>query len=570
MAGGALRYRSTRSGAAPVSSARALLEGLAPDGGLYLPERLPPLDPRVLSEEPLSYPELAYLVLRPWFPDLPEEGLRAALRASASRFETEEVAPLVSRGGFHFLELFRGPTLAFKDLALTLLGDLFALAAGAEAGLGGWPAAAAARTAAPPGGARAAPSASGASGGEEILVLVATSGDTGKAALEGLAGRPGIRVAVFYPSEGVSPVQRLQMTSHDAANAYVAAIRGNFDDAQAGVKALFAEAADPSSPFARGLAARRLRLSSANSINVGRLAPQLVYWVKAWRDLRARGLLGPSGGMDVAVPTGNFGDILAAWYAKRAGLPIGTLLSASNRNRVLADFFRTGVYDRARPFYRTESPSMDILVSSNLERLLFHATGEDPARTAALAASLASRGRFELQGAERDRIGDFRGAWADEAEAAAAARRLHEASGYVVDPHTAVALAAASSLAGADPVVVAATASPFKFPVTTARALGLDLGAAGPDGAAAAPAGGAMASGAAGGAADAKVAGAAGGSCADPAAELDAAEALSRAAGLPLPAALRDLRGKPAVHGDLLEPGDMRAAVLAFATKELP
>lgn len=207
---------------------------------------------------------------------------------------------------------------------------------------------------------------------------------------------------------------------------------------------------------------------------------------------------------------------------------------------------------------------MDILVSSNLERLLFHAMGEDPARTAALAASLASRGRFELRGAERDRIGDFRGAWADEAEAAAAARRLHAASGYVVDPHTAVALAAASSLAGADPVVVAATASTFKFPVTTARALGLDLGAA------AAPAGGAMASGAAGGAADAKVAGAAGGSCADPAAELDAAEALSRAAGLPLPAALRDLRGKPAVHGDLLEPGDMRAAVLAFATKELP
>ena len=564
MAGGALRYRSTRSGAAPVPSARALLEGLAPDGGLYLPERLPPLDPRVLSEEPLSYPELAYLVLRPWFPDLPEEGLRAALRASASRFETEEVAPLVSRGGFHFLELFRGPTLAFKDLALTLLGDLFALAAVAEAGAGGR-----SEDAVPPAGLRTAASAaaggpSGAPGGEDILVLVATSGDTGKAALEGLAGRPGVRVAVFYPSEGVSPVQRLQMTSHAAANAYVAAIRGNFDDAQAGVKALFAEAADPSSPFARGLAARRLRLSSANSINVGRLAPQLVYWVKAWRDLRARGLLGPSGGMDVAVPTGNFGDILAAWYAKRAGLPIGTLLSASNRNRVLADFFRTGVYDRARPFYRTESPSMDILVSSNLERLLFHATGEDPARTAALAASLASRGRFELQGAERDRIGDFRGAWADEAEAAAAARRLHEASGYVVDPHTAVALAAASSLAGADPVVVAATASPFKFPVTTARALGLDLGAA------AAPAGGAMASGAAGGAADAKVAGAAGGSCADPAAELDAAEALSRAAGLPLPAALRDLRGKPAVHGDLLEPGDMRAAVLAFATKELP
>ena len=549
MAGGALRYRSTRSGAASVSSARALLEGLAPDGGLYLPERLPPLDPRVLSEEPLSYPELAYLVLRPWFPDLPEEGLRAALRASASRFETEEVAPLVSRGGFHFLELFRGPTLAFKDLALTLLGDLFALAAVAEAGAGGR-----SEDAVPPAGLRTAASAaaggpSGAPGGEDILVLVATSGDTGKAALEGLAGRPGVRVAVFYPSEGVSPVQRLQMTSHDAANAYVAAIRGNFDDAQAGVKALFAEAADPSSPFARGLAARRLRLSSANSINVGRLAPQLVYWVKAWRDLRARGLLGPSGGMDVAVPTGNFGDILAAWYAKRAGLPIGTLLSASNRNRVLADFFRTGVYDRARPFYRTESPSMDILVSSNLERLLFHATEEDPARTAALAASLATRGRFELQGAERDRLGDFRGAWADEAEAAAAARRLYEASGYVVDPHTAVALATASSLAGADPVVVAATASPFKFPVTTARALGLDLGAA------AAPAGVATASGVPG---------------ADPAAELDAAEALSRAAGLPLPAALGDLRGKPAVHGDLLEPGDMGAVVLAFAAKELP
>jgi len=290
MAGGALRYRSTRSGAAPVSSARALLEGLAPDGGLYLPERIPPLDPRVLSEEPLSYPELAYLVLRPWFPDLPEEGLRAALRASASRFETEEVAPLVSRGGFHFLELFKGPTLAFKDLALTLLGDLFALAAVAEA-----EAKTAAEDAVPPAGLRTAASAaaggpSGAPGGEDILVLVATSGDTGKAALEGLAGRPGVRVAVFYPSEGVSPVQRLQMTSHDAANAYVAAIRGNFDDAQAGVKALFAEAADPSSPFARGLAARRLRLSSANSINVGRLAPQLELAVGTKVEGRARQL----------------------------------------------------------------------------------------------------------------------------------------------------------------------------------------------------------------------------------------------------------------------------------------
>lgn len=499
-------YRSTRSDRAPVSAELALLEGLAPDGGLYVPTALPRLDPAVLSQKKLSYAELSYLVLKPFLPSFSPEGLKAAFAEQSERFPECGPAPLAFKGGLAFLELYRGPTLAFKDLALTLMGSLMGLAReklGIE---------------------------------EEIVILVATSGDTGKAALEGLArpGRParGIRVVVFYPSEGVSPVQKLQMTSHDAPGAKVIGIRGNFDDAQRGVKAIFAN--PEAAAFAAG---HGMRLSSANSINIARLLPQIVYYVSAWRDMRDAGALGREGSLDVAVPTGNFGNILAAWYAKRMGLPLGRLICASNRNRVLADFFDRGRYDAKRPFYKTESPSMDILVSSNLERLVFEATGSNPGRTAALMRSLAEKGGYELEAAEAAGLSDFRSGWADEAAAAVSSRRLFEGSGYLIDPHTAVAVSVLEAMRERTgelrPTLVTSTASPFKFPISVARAIGL------------------------GGRWDEDQGGALSGTAA--LRELDAAELLAKAAGIELPPAIASLRSARELHSSVVEVAAMQA-----------
>jgi threonine synthase len=329
------------------------------------------------------------------------------------------------------------------------------------------------------------------------------------------------------------------MTSHDAPGATVIGIKGNFDDAQRGVKAIFA------SPVAAAFAkSRGMRLSSANSINVARLIPQIVYYVSAWRDMRKEGALGPDGIMDVAVPTGNFGNILAAWYAKRMGLPIGRLYCASNRNRVLADFFGEGRYDRNRPFYKTESPSMDILVSSNLERLVFHATGEDPIRTAALMRELSEKGSYALSKAESSILSDFRAGWADEAEAGAAARRLFEEERYLLDPHTAVAVAVLEKLRARSgerrATLVAATASPFKFPESVARAIG--LGSAGV------------------GAGDGR---------SGVLRELDLAQRIADAAGVELPAAAAALRTAPVVHEKIVETAAMEAAMEAALSKPL-
>jgi threonine synthase len=503
-------YRSTRSDRAAVPPEQALIDGIAPDGGLYVPGSLPRLDPAILATGELSYPELSYLLLTPFFPGFAEPELKSALAAQAERFPVRDPAPLKVVGDRGFLELYHGPTLAFKDFALSLMGSLMGMAK-RKLGLD-----------------------------EEIVILVATSGDTGKAALEGLArpGRPagGIRVVVYYPSEGVSPVQRLQMTSHDAPGAAVIGIRGNFDDAQRGVKAIFAN------PDAAAFAAKRgMRFSSANSINIARLLPQIAYYVWGWRSMRAAGALGRDSVMDVAVPTGNFGNILAAWYAKRMGLPIGRLICASNRNKVLADFFGERKYDRNRPFYKTESPSMDILVSSNLERLVFHATGEDPVRTADLMARLASKGSYELSDSEADTLSEFRSGWADEAAAAAAARKLFEQSHYLVDPHTAVAVAVLDSMRSESgerrPTLVASTASPFKFPVSAARAIGLEPPAAADDTAPGVRSReGAMR-------------------------DLDLAERLAEAAGLALPSAVAALRNAPELHSTVVDVSEMERAL---------
>jgi threonine synthase len=506
-------YRSTRSDRAAVPAEQALIDGIAPDGGLYVPDSLPRLPPAILEPGELSYPELSYLLLKPFFPGFAEADLREALVAQAERFPASGPAPLSLFGNRGFLELYHGPTLAFKDFALSLMGSLMGIA---KRKLGF---------------------------DEEIVILVATSGDTGKAALEGLArsGRPagGIRVVVFYPSEGVSPVQRLQMTSHDAPGASVIGIRGNFDDAQRGVKAIFAN------PAAAAFVARRgMRFSSANSINIARLLPQIVYYAWGWRSMRAAGALGPEGTMDVAVPTGNFGNILAAWYAKRMGLPLGRLICASNRNKVLADFFGESKYDRNRPFYKTESPSMDILVSSNLERLVFHATGEDPARTAALMAELSGKGSYELSKFEAAALSDFRAGWADEAAASAAARRLFSEFHYLVDPHTAVAVAVLDELRSKSgetrPTLVVSTASPFKFPVSSAGAIGLELPPASGEASAAFPVRG---------------------SREDAMRDLDLAARLAEAAGLELPAAVLALRDAPELHSTIVDVADMEGAL---------
>ena len=496
-----IMYRSTRSDVEPVPASRALLAGLAPDRGLFVPTEYPRLSAAALDPNcPLSYAELALDVLGPYFPEFETSKLGAVLSAAAARFDTADVAPLVEAGGVRYLELFHGPTLAFKDLALTAFGGLLSLAREA-AGMRG-----------------------------ELLVLTATSGDTGKAALAGLAGVPGVRVAVFYPMRGVSPIQRLMMTTHDAPGAAVIAVEGTFDDAQRGVKELFG------SPSARArLAALGLVPSSANSINVGRLLPQVVYYVAAWRELSRNGALNPGQALDVAVPTGNFGDILAARYAKAMGLPLGRLAVASNRNAVVADFFGSGIYDRNRPFHVTDSPSMDILVSSNLERLLFEASGRDAARTADLMRDLSASGRYEVSAAERAAMADFAAGTADDDAAADEIGRVFRQTGYLMDPHTATASAVRRNLVErgqlSENALVVSTASPFKFPAAVARAIGLD---------------------------------------AENVDEIELAARLAERAGLALPPQVGALRTLPVRHTVVVPPQGMEAALFRFAEGGAP
>jgi threonine synthase len=513
---------------------------MPPDGGLYAPTRLPPLPRRVFDPAPLSYAELASLVLAPFFPDWDKSALdgilekaygRGAAGAKAPYFDCPEVAPLVllpmpgegSGQALYLLELFHGRTCAFKDLALSVLGGLLRESLdrlGRE---------------------------------ESILVLTATSGDTGSAALEGLSGVEGIHTAVFYPSGGTSEIQRLQMTTVSAERRFVAGVAGNFDEAQGAVKRIFERAARGEGPLAGALAtgsrvgpSARPRLSSANSINIGRLLPQIVYYVAAWRDLAARGALGPGDLMHVAVPTGNFGDILAARYAKEMGLPIGRLICASNANKVLADFFETGIYDRRRELLKTESPSMDILVSSNLERLLYMASGGDGARVASLMGELASRGFFEIDAKEKAYIADFSSGWCSDRTAASAITRLWETCGALVDPHTAtaveVALRAAAGLDPLTPIVVAATASPFKFPRVCLEALG-DAVDGGSD---------AVADAAAAGRGD-----------------LELAARLSALTGIAMPGPIGILAGKRVIHDRGLAVGDAEEALAAYARERM-
>ena len=430
-------YHSTRNHVSAVDSAQAVLSGLAPDGGLYVPEKLPKIDVAACLQEDTM--QMAERIIGAMLPDIPNME-KLVDRAYRGKFQTEELTPTVDTGKFTVLELFRGPTSAFKDVALCMLPQLLT-AAKTQKGMQ-----------------------------EDILILTATSGDTGKAALAGFADVPGVKICVFYPDGGVSAVQRAQMVTQEGNNVAVCAVRGNFDDAQTGVKNIFAAAEDGHLP-----GGNRLRLSTANSINIGRLAPQITYYFKAYADLLRRGQIAMGDKVNFCVPTGNFGDILAGWLAKQLGLPVGKLVCASNANNVLTDFIETGVYDRRRPLHKTESPSMDILVSSNLERLLYFLSG-DTALVADLMKQLNTEGVYTVPESLKAAISkEFWAGFCDDAKAKQTIKDVFANQHYLCDTHTATGWAVAEDYVNQTgdnrPMVVLSTASAYKFPAAVLSAL---------------------------------------------------------------------------------------------------
>ena len=423
----ALSYQSTRGGQAGVTASQAVLQGLAADGGLFMPTEIPKLDVSIEKLAGMTYQETAYEVMKLFLTDYTEEELKSCIaKAYDSKFDTEEIAPLAKADGAYYLEHYHGSTIAFKDMALSILPHLMTTAAKKN------------------------------HADKEIVILTATSGDTGKAAMAGFADVPGTRIIVFYPKGGVSPVQERQMRTQKGENTAVVAIHGNFDDAQTGVKNLF-----NNKELAKELAEKGFQFSSANSINIGRLVPQVVYYVYAYAKLLANEEIAAGEEINVVVPTGNFGNILAAYFAKKMGLPIRTLICASNDNKVLYDFFRTGEYNKNRAFHVTVSPSMDILISSNLERLLAHMGGQ--AATKAEMESLNRDGVYHAEITEKSISGEY----ATEAETFAAIKDFYEKTGYVMDTHTAVAYAAYQKYKAESgdntPMVIVSTASPYKF-----------------------------------------------------------------------------------------------------------
>lgn len=407
------------------------MKGLADDGGLFVPDSIPPLEVSWEALAAMNYPETAYEVMKLFLDDFTEEELKACIRgAYDSKFDTGEIVPVVKKDGAYYLELFHGKTIAFKDMALSILPYLMTTSA----------------------------KKNGVT--NEIVILTATSGDTGKAAMAGFADVEGTSIIVFYPKDGVSRVQELQMLTQKGKNTHVVGIEGNFDDAQTGVKEMF-----HSRELAERLNHKGYQFSSANSINIGRLVPQIVYYVYAYGQLLKQGEIAGGETVQVVVPTGNFGNILAAYYAKNMGLPIETLFCASNENKVLYDFFQTGRYDRKREFILTASPSMDILISSNLERLLYHISGGDADRTKAFMDALASQGEYEITEEMKRGLDSFRGGFATEEQTFETIRRIYKAADYVVDTHTAVAARVYYDMAAGSgkKTLIASTASPYKF-----------------------------------------------------------------------------------------------------------
>ena len=492
-----LTYQSTRGRETGVPASMAILKGLAEDGGLFMPTEIPELDVPMEKLGTMTYQETAYEVMKLFLTDYSPEELKDCItKAYDSKFDTEEIAPLAKADGAYFLELYHGSTIAFKDMALSILPHLMTTAAKKN------------RV------------------DKEIVVLTATSGDTGKAAMAGFADVPGTRIIVFYPKDGVSKVQELQMRTQKGANTNVVAINGNFDDAQTGVKKLFGDKS-----LEALLESKGFQFSSANSINIGRLVPQIVYYVYAYARLLANEEIAGGEQINVVVPTGNFGNILAAYFAKRMGVPIKTLICASNDNKVLYDFFTTGTYDRKRDFILTNSPSMDILISSNLERLIYLSTGCDARANKALMQDLSVKGSYTVTEDMRAFMSDFAGGFATQEENAAAIKRIFDSTGYLIDTHTGVAAAVYGDYRAKSgdtaKTVIASTASPYKFSDSVMEAIAGPESIRGKDG-------------------------------------FEVVDALSSLGGVDVPAAVEEIRHAPIRHNTECDVDKMEATVKAI------
>ena len=487
-----LFYKSTRDDSVKVTASQAILKGLAPDGGLFVPESIPSFDKSLEELSKMSYKEVAYEVMKLMLDDFTEEELKACIdKAYDEKFDTDVIAPLVKADGAYYLELFHGATIAFKDMALSILPHLLITSAKKN------------------------------DVHNEIVILTATSGDTGKAALAGFADVKGTRIIVFYPKNGVSPIQEKQMVTQKGDNTYVIGIKGNFDDAQTGVKKIFGD-----KELEKEMAEAGFQFSSANSINIGRLVPQIVYYVYAYTRLLADGEIKAGDKINAVVPTGNFGNILAAFYAKNMGLPINKLICASNENKVLYDFFTTGEYDRNREFVLTTSPSMDILISSNLERLIYRIYGNSAKKNSELMESLKNTGKYEITPEMKAQLSDFYGNYATEAEDAATIKKLYEDTGYVIDTHTAVAATVYEKYkkeTGDDTVtVIASTASPYKFTRSVMDAI------------------------------DSKY---------DSMTDFELVDELSKISNVAVPQAIEDIRTAPVLHDTVCEVNEMSSSV---------
>ncbi|MGN0151613.1 MAG: threonine synthase [Wujia sp.] len=490
-----LIYRSTRNADETATASMAILKGLANEGGLFVPDDIPEFDVSLEKLASMDYREVAYNVMKLMLTDFSEEELRYCIdSAYDKKFDTPEIAPLVHKAGAYYLELFHGSTIAFKDMALSILPYLLTTSARKN------------------------------NVKNEIVILTATSGDTGKAALAGFADVPGTKIIVFYPKNGVSPIQEKQMVTQKGDNTFVVGIRGNFDDAQTGVKKMFSDV-----ELNAYLDSKGYQLSSANSINIGRLVPQMVYYVYAYTRLIANGTIKAGEKINVVVPTGNFGNILAAYYAKQMGLPINKFICASNENKVLYDFFVTGNYDRNRDFILTSSPSMDILISSNLERLIYRIAGNDAEKNKQLMTELNTKGSYTITDDMKKNLKDFYGNYASEEETAATIKKVYESDQYIMDTHTAVAATVYDKYKAETkdtlPTVIASTASPYKFTRSVMNAIDHEY---------------------------------------DKQTDFELVDALNRLSGVKIPQAIEDIRTAPVRHDTVCDKDEMLTEVKKF------
>lgn len=439
-----IMYKSTRGCDKLYTASEAVIQGLAEDGGLFVPETVPALSVGLSELAGKDYKEIAYIVLKEFFTDYTEEELKNCIeKAYDSKFDDERIAPLVKKNGQYFLELFHGPTIAFKDMALSILPHLLTTALKKN------------------------------SIDEKVLIMTATSGDTGKAALEAFADVENTAIIVFYPNGGVSKIQELQMVTQQGANTKVVSVKGNFDDCQSAVKKMFGD--DELKAF---LKEKGYRFSSANSINIGRLFPQVAYYVWTYAELINKGEINPGDKVNFVVPTGNFGNILAAYYAGKMGIPVNKLICASNDNKVLFDFFESGTYDRNREFILTTSPSMDILISSNLERLIYHICGDNAVKNAELMEDLKNKGVYTIDDGMKKGLVDFVGKYANQQQVSETIDKFYNECGYVMDTHTGVAAFAnmkyVEDSKDETPSVIVSTASPYKFTRNVIKAIAPD------------------------------------------------------------------------------------------------